>query len=180
MVMQNIGNHSRLSQFSKEGCLLCFLPSSFETAFHLNIFPRCGAVGEVWEISDHSVEKWSLFYPSRHGPDAAGSPKPESWGEQGEGCRPYLQTIKTKMLATGFPCKLLTAVFPEFLDVIWSPPQKDFTVFVQAYKTRGHQQAFQDEYWWTITILFTASWECKLKKMNVKGPQWAMCSSSSL
>lgn len=40
MVVQNIGNHSSPSQFSNEGCLLCFLLSRFETPLHLNIFPR--------------------------------------------------------------------------------------------------------------------------------------------
>lgn len=45
MVMQNIGNHSSLSQFSNEGCLLCFLPPSFERALHLCFFPRCAAGG---------------------------------------------------------------------------------------------------------------------------------------
>ena len=40
-----MGNHSSPSQFSNEGWLLCFSPSSFKTALHLSSFPRCGAVG---------------------------------------------------------------------------------------------------------------------------------------
>lgn len=68
--------------------------------------------------------------------------------------------------------------FPEFLAIIQSPHQKDFPVFVQACKTRGHKQAFWGEYWWQSQYFFTASWECKLRSMNVKGPHWVTCSFS--
>ena len=123
----------------------------------------------IWEISEHFVERWSLYYPCQHGPSAAGSPTPESCHEQGERCHPCLQTTKNKMFAQGF----LASCFQLFF-------LNSFTVFVQACRTRGHKQAFQNKYWWTITILSAARQECKLRRMNAKEPQWGMCSFSRL
>lgn len=145
MVMQNIGNHSSLSQFSNEGCLLCFLPPSFERALHLCFFPRCAAGGlfgksqsTLWK-SEASSTLLSMVLVLLD----AQNQSPEV--SKVKDVLIYRQ-LKPRCLQRGFFCKLLTA-----------PPPKGFTAFVQAYKTRGHKRAFQDEYWCTITVLFTAS-----------------------
>lgn len=147
MVMQNIGNHSSLSQFSNEGCLLCFLPPSFERALHLCFFPRCAAGGlfgksqsTLWK-SEASSTLLSMVLVLLDAQNRS----------------PEVRKVKDVVLIYRQlkPRRLQRVFF--FRKLLTAPPPKGFTVFVQAYKTRGHKRAFQDESWYTITVLFTAS-----------------------
>lgn len=110
--MQNIGNNSSPSQFSNEGYLLCFLTSSIGS-LPFECFPRCGTVGlfgksqsTLWKREATSallIIVLVLLDPQNQSSEVKDV---------------VLIYKQNRDACTGFPCKLLTAVFPEFLAVI--------------------------------------------------------------